>query len=184
MDYKDFFERKRGLEEFKALRNKVNQAVENPRGASFNEVFSNIKKQAGRGDVVAQDVVAYFYRDGILRMLREDYVKYMYWEILSAAGGNKFAIDKLQFFLGYAYDFIVRHKDFGIMMHKNKIDEENYIYIIGQKICEKLTQELNIAPQALSESKDIYNPYRPEHFRDLRKTIDKVLPDVIESMKK
>ena len=184
MKYSDFYDRKRGLEEFKILRNKLNEVLVNPRLGSFAELFAKIKKQAGAGDVVAQDVVAYFYRDGAERYLREDYIKYMHWEIVSAAGGNKFAIDKLQFFLGYAYDMIVNHRDFARIKNKNNIDEYNYIYIIGQQICEQLVEDLDINPEELSQTPDRFRPYAPEHFRDLRNAIDKALPTVIDEMKK
>ncbi len=184
MEYQDFYDRKRAFEEFKIIRNKLNNALENPRAESFSSLFTKVKKQAGEGDVVAQDVVAYFYRDGAGRYLGENYPKYMAWQILSASNGNKFAIDKLQFFMGYAYDELVDHPDFGIMKYKCKIDEYNYIYIMGQKICEALVEELGYDAKALSAETDRYDSYKPEQFRDLRKAIDKVLPKVIENMKK
>lgn len=183
MQYNDFYDRKRGMEEFKILRGKLNNCLSNPREESFANVFSKIKTEAGKGDVVAQDVVAYFYRDGAPGYLRENYLNYMYWEILSASNGNKFAIDKLQFFMGYAYDQIVDDNDFGLMKYRCKIDEFNYIYIIGQRICEQLVKDLEIDGKALSEQRDVYLPYRPEHFRDLRRAIDKALPVVMENMK-
>lgn len=184
MEYQDFYDRTRAMQEFKIFRNKLNDAIENPRNGNFNELFGNLKEQAVKGDVVAQDVVAYFYRDGAMRYLYEDYIKYMHWEILAGANGNKFAIDKLQFFMGYAYDTIVEHPDFGVMKYNCDIDEYNYIFIIGQKICEELVKQLNIDAKALADTRDIYNPYRPEYFRDLRKAVDLALPNVIENMKK
>lgn len=184
MKYQDFYDRKRAFEEFKIIRNNLNKSLENPRGESFSSLFSKIKKLASEGDVVAQDVVAYFYRDGAGRYLSENYPKYMAWQILSASNGNKFAIEKLQFFMGYAYDTIVDHEDFGIIKYRNQIDEYNYIYIIGQKICQALVEELGYDAKTLGEESDRYDNYKPEQFRDLRKAIDKVLPKVIEDMKK
>lgn len=184
MEYKDFYERSLAMQEFKVLRNKLNDAIDNPRGESFSSAFNKIKQEAREGDVVAQDVLAYFYRDGAGRALQEDYVKYMHWEILAGANGNMFAIDKLQFFMGYAYDTIVNHEDFGLMKYKCKIDEYNYLFVIGQKICEELVEKLGITAQQLLEERDRYNPYRPEYFRDLRKAVDNALPQVIEKMKK
>lgn len=184
MEYKDFYDRKRAMEEFKTFRNRLNDAIDNPRGESFSSLFENFKKEAVKGDVVAQDVLAYFYRDGADRALQEDYIKYMHWEILAAANGNMFAIDKLQFFMGYAYDTIVNHNDFGLMKYRCKIDEYNYIFVIGQKICEELAKNLDITAEKLVGERDRYNPYRPEHFRDLRRAVDDALPQVIENMKK
>lgn len=184
MKYQDFYDRSKAFQEFKKMRGNLNDALANMRGADFKILFKKYKQQAVQGDVVAQDVIAYFYRDGAGRFVYEDYEKYMQWEILAAANGNKFAIDKLQFFLGYAYDIIVEHKDFGKMKYKNEIDEYNYIFIIGQKICEQLVEDLKIDAAALVESEDRFKPYRPEYFRDLRKAVDTALPTVIEKMLK
>lgn len=184
MLYSQFYDRKRGFEEFKIFRNQLNNSITNPRGESFSKLFDNLKKQAAQGDVVAQDVVAYFYRDGANRYLDEDYIKYMHWEILASANGNKFAIDKLQFFLGYAYDAIVNDVDFPLIKYRCDIDEFNYIYIMGQKICEQLVINLNLDEKKLAEEEDDFRPYMPEYFRDLRNAVDKCLPTVIENMKK
>ena len=184
MKYSEFYDRNRAFEEFKIFRNKLNSSIVNPRGESFSKLFDNMKKQAVEGDVVAQDVIAYFYRDGAGRYLDEDYMRYMHWEILASANGNKFAIDKMQFFLGYAYDAIVNDEDFPLIKFKSNIDEFNYIYIMGQKICEQLVIDLKLDPQELGNAEDDYRPYMPEYFRDLRKAVDKCLPVVIENMKK
>lgn len=183
MKYSEFYSRQRGFEEFKILRTKLNNAIENPRNENFMTAFRRIKEQAGLGDVVAQDVVAYFYRDGVPKYLPENYKRYMYWEILSAAGGNMCAIDKLQFFLGYAYDTIVDDEAFPEIKYRCEIDEYNYLYIIGQAICEQLVEDLGLSAQALCEQTNSREPYLPEYFRDFRKNVDDAIPRVIEKMK-
>src|SRR5699024_2717212 len=113
-----------------------------------------IKNDAKAGDAVAQDVLAYFYKDGIEYNLREDYRKYLFWEFLAGANGNEFAIEKLQFFFSYAYDTIVDNEDFGYIKYLNDIDEFNYIGIIGQYICDELVSAFNIDEKSLADEED------------------------------
>lgn len=150
---------------------------------NFAEVFAEIKEKAGEGDAVMQDVLAYYYKDGFPGWLYENYKNYMNWEILAGANGNKFAIEKLQFFMGYAYDVIVANEFFPQIKYYNDIDEYNYIAIIGQRICEELVTKLNLDAQTLAAEKDTYLPYAPEYFRDYRRAVDEVVPIVIEKMR-
>ncbi len=179
-----FIPRQEGYQKFLEWREKLNKAEdEYSQEQGFNALFDKAVKTACEGDAILQDVVAYYYKRGVGRRLYEDYQKYIHWEILSASAGNEFAIEKLQFFLGYAYDQVVAHPEFPKIKYYNGIDENNYIYIIGQKLCEQLVEDLNIDAVALARTKDEYLPYRPEYFRDFRRAIDMALPVVIEQMK-
>lgn len=149
---------------------------------NFADVFAEVKDGAREGDAVLQDVLAYYYKDGYPGWLYENYKRYMDWEILAGANGNKFAIDKLQFFMSYAYDEIVEDDLFPKIKYYNKIDEYNYIYIIGQKICEELATKLNLDAQTLAAEKDTYLPYAPEYFRDYRRAVDEIVHLVITKM--
>ncbi len=181
MDYYDFLSRDDARKEFLTWREKLNKAQE-LYDNSFNKIFSEAVKKAGEGDSVMQDVVAYYYKSGVERCLDEDYNKYMKWEVLSAAQGNEFAIEKMQFFLGYAYDQIIADPLLPKIKYYNGLDEYNYIYIIGQRICEELVNKLQLSASELASQRDINAPYRPEYFRDWRKSVDEVIPIVIEKM--
>ena len=106
----------------------------------------------------------------------------MNFEILAGAQGNEFAIEKLQFFLGNAYDRIVESAEFPQIKYYNDIDEFNYVSIIGQRICAALVEKLELNAQTLSKTTDEYDPYLPEYFRDYRKAVDEVVPKVIKEM--
>ncbi len=182
MDYNDFIPRKEGYSKFLEERKKLNDALDRSR-SEFLRLFDEVVKKASEGDPIMQDLAAYYYRSGAERALDEDYRKYMHYEILSAAQGNEFAIEKLQFFLGYAYDQFVDHAEFGKIKYYNNIDEYNYIYIIGQAICEQLVEKLGLDAAAISKTRDVYDPFKPEYFRDLRRAVDQSVPIVIDKMK-
>ncbi len=185
MEREQFISRKEAYNGFIEWRKKLNNAQNSfSSEEGFSALFEEAVQMAGDGDAVMQDVVAYYYKSGVFRRLDEDYKKYMEWEILSAAAGNEFAIEKLQFFLGYAYDQIVESPDFPKIKYYNGIDEYNYIAIIGQQICEALAEKLGLDAKTLSKTKDIYQPYQPEYFRDYRKAVDEVINKVIDIMKK
>lgn len=173
--------RKEAFDGFIAWRKKLNNAADD-RNAFF-KLFDDAVKKAGEGDAILQDVVSYYYKNGVERLLNEDYKKHMQFEILSGSQGNEFAIEKLQFFFGNAYDQIVEHPDFSQIKYYNGIDEYNYISIIGQRLCESLVEKLNISAETLAKGTDKYDPYRPEYFRDYRKAVDEIIPITIEKMK-
>ncbi len=180
MEKKERIPRKEAYAEFLEWREKLNSAQDSR--AKFEKLFEEAIKGAGEDDAIMQDVVAYYYKNGVERLLDEDYKKYMDWEILSAANGNEFAIEKLQFFMGYAYDQIVESKEFPKIKYYNGINEYNYIQIIGQELCMELVNKLSLSSEVLAKARDVFLPYRPEYFRDYRKAIDEVLPIVIEKM--
>ena len=173
--------RKEAYAQFLEWRKKINKAADNR--ADFFELFDEAVKKAGDGDAIMQDIVAYYYKSGVERLLDENYKKYMEFEILSGANGNEFAIEKLQFFFGNAYDQIVNHPDFPKIKYYNGIDEYNYILIIGQRLCKELVEKLGISAETLAKTTDTFAPYKPEYFRDYRKAVDQVIPLTIDKMK-
>ncbi len=177
---KERIARKDAYSKFIEWREKINKVSDYR--VKFYPLFDEAVKLASEGDPCMQDVVAYYYKSGVDRLLDEDYKKYMNWEILAGANGNEFAIEKLQFFMGYAYDQIVQDGLFPKIKYYNGIDEYNYIYIIGRELCIALAEKLEINETTLSKLKDGYLPYKPEYFRDYRKAVDEVLPLVIEKM--
>lgn len=180
-----FLARDEASKRFREWRKKVNDSQEvSTRTGNFHAVFDKVKRGAEDGDVVLQDILSYYYKSGVERYLNEDYKKYIEWAFISGANGNEFAIDKLQFFMSYAYDEIVENEEFGKIKYYNGIDEYNYIYIIGQRLCEELVAKLNLSAEELARKPDIYQPYRPEYYRDYRIVLNEVIPIVIEKMKK
>lgn len=182
---KAIIEREKAFNGFIDARAKVNASLDYIVGEkSFFNVFDKIKQEAGKGDAISQDVLAYYYKSGIEDFLYEDYTKYLKWELLAGANGNSFAIEKLQFLFGYAYDVIVAHEDFPLIKYRNDIDEYNYIVIIGQYICDQVVKYLELDEKSLALEKDEGDEFRAEVFRDYRKAIDACIDDIIENLKK
>ena len=178
-------ERQEAFDGFMERREKVNKSVDIFEGEdSFLYVFSHLKVDAARGDGIAADVLAYFYRNGIEGYITENYMNYICWELLAGAWGNSFAIEKLQFLFGYAYDAIIDHVDFPLIKKINQINETNYIPKIGQHLCVQMVEKMKLDPEALALVRDEDDRYKPEYFRDIRKTIDSCLDGVVEAMKK
>ena len=66
------------------------------------DMFNDVCLRASKNDCIAQDYLAYVFKKGLINVVPVNYTKYMQWEILAAANGNQFAIDKLSLFLNYA----------------------------------------------------------------------------------
>lgn len=175
--------RQEAYDKFIELRAKVHRSLDVRGAGSFARLFQEIKDDAKKGDAVAQDVLSYFYKDGIDYYLREDYRKYLFWGFLAGANGNEFAIEKLQFLFSYAFDTIVDNEDFGYIKYLNDIDEYNYIGIIGQYICDELVSAFEIDEKKLADEEDKGYPFSPALFIEVRKKIDEITPKVIERMK-
>lgn len=150
---------------------------------NFYELLAKTKKDALAGDPIAQDFLSYLYKSGVDYFLHENYTKYIDWSFLAGANGNAFAIEKLQFLFSYAYDTIVEDKDFGLIKYLNNIDEYNYIGIIGQVICDELVKELNLTPELVDKLPDKHEGINSSSFTGVRKSIDAIIPKVIERMK-
>ena len=179
--YNDFIERSFAQNEFVQLHGKF---IDNYDYTQRPKLLEEIKKDAVGGDPIAQDFLAYLYKEGVDRIIPENFTKQLRWQILSGANGNEFAISKLQFYFGFAFDQIVYDDDFGLIKYKLGLDQYNYIYKLGKEICQELVKKLAIDPKVLNSEKDVLLPYRPELFRDFRRAIDESLPSLIENLKK
>lgn len=175
-----FVEYKQALEEFTALRRKINDCIDN-HPEKFQENFEELKWQALYGNVVAMDVLAYYYKSGVPKHLPENYNRYMEWEIVAASRGNELAIDKLQFLIGFAYDKISEHAEFDEMVFKNDITEENVEHVLGKALCKIINRDfLKAFPIDLAKKEDTFEPYSQEAFVNLRKVIEDAIPKTIE----
>ena len=182
MEYNDFIRRKDAYNSFKELRKILNGSITSPDDwkKSFKDMFAEVGALAMENNCVAQDVMAYYYKDGVQGFLEENYDKYLQWEILAGANGNEFAIEKLQFFLNYAMQEIVDSENLEKILRINGIDEENYMFILGNLLCEGLVDELEIEPKKLVESPDDKVEYSLERQRVYRRALDACLPRVLD----
>lgn len=182
MQYTDFVRRKDAFNSFKELRKILNGSIANPEDwkKSFADMFAEVGGLAMENNCIAQDVMSYYYKDGVEGVLAENYDQYMQWEILAGANGNEFAIEKLQFFLNYAMQEIVDNDKLPRILALNGIDENNYIYILGNLLCEGIVDELNISPKKLVGAPSVKQEYSLERMRKYRTALDKALPKVLE----
>lgn len=166
MDYKDFTPRQKAFDEFVKYRKQVMDGAD--RG-EFENIFFDICAKAIDGDCVAQDCVAYFYNKGF-DDFQPNFENYMSWEILAAANGNEFAIEKIQFFLDVALDAIIYDEDIlRTAMKKGNVTRENAIYVISNLICEGIVDELKLDPKdkkliSMSKVPSTYEPAKNRVF--------------------
>lgn len=177
-----FYDYQEALSEFTKTRKELNEYIENDPD-KFKTKFKELKENAKREDVVAMDILAYYYKSGVPKLLPENYDYYLKWEIVAAARGNELAIEKLQFLLGYAITAIMECDDYETIAYKNDIEDFNAVYVIGKAICKMMARELRIYPVDLVELEDVAKPYTQEVFIVFRKNVDDIIPKTIEFMK-
>ena len=170
------------LEGFTTVRKAMNEIIEN-KPETFQDEFNYVKYRAASEDPIAMDLLAYYYKSGISGLLKENYKMYIYWELLAAARGNEFAIEKLQFLIGYAIDAIIACDDYDKIVYKNDIDDVNVLYVLGKAICKIIVKTIECYPVDLVQKEDEYLPFKQEYFVNLRKTIDDAIPLTINYLK-
>ena len=116
-----------------------------------NEYIEQCTLAAG-GDVVAQDLLSYWFKHGN-PALDENIELSMKWLFLAGAGGNKHSISKLAIFLNYYYDTIIQSDYFKQLSEIFIITNDNYQELLGQVICQKLVEEMNINALDLAKEK-------------------------------
>ncbi len=109
---------------------------------------------AAGGDVVAQDLISYWFKHGNPALPENVELSYK-WQFLASAGGNKHSINKLTLFLNYAYDTIAMQDYFQELVGVIGIDQENYQSLLGQVICQFIVDDLNINALDLAKAKTI-----------------------------
>lgn len=181
LEKEDFITKKDAFEGFTKLREVLNDCLQNPRqySKSFMDMFTDVGTLAMDGNAIAQDVMSYYYKDGVKKYIPENYDLYMQWEILAAANGNEYAIQKLQFFLNYAFSEIVNSDKLSLILAKNGIDETNYINVLGNLLCEGIVDEMQITAKKLVEMQGQTSKYTPEKLREYKRALEKALPKVL-----
>lgn len=179
MDYKDFTPRAEAFNGFVKYRKQIMDAAD--RG-EFDDVFFDVCAKAIDGDCIAQDCVAYFYNKGF-DDFQPNFENYMCWEILAAANGNEFAIEKIQFFLDVALNTIIYDEEIlkTAILHGN-VTKENAIYVISNLICEGIVDQLGLDPgnkQLISMDKTP-SEFTPAKNRIFVNAMEECLPDVVE----
>ena len=182
MEKENFITKKDAFAGFTKLRTVLNDCIEHPREyrKTFLDMLTEVGTLAMDGNAIAQDVMSYYYKDGVKDFVPENYDLYMQWAILAAANGNEFSIEKLQFFLNYAFEEIVASDKLPLILDRNGITEKNYVYILGNLLCEGIVDELEITAKKLVEAQNKTSKFTPEKLRGYRRALDKALPKVLD----
>lgn len=182
MEYKDFVYKNDAYIGFVELRKILNEMKDSPEKfeKTFEDMFAEVGALAMSGNPIAQDIMSYYYKSGVEGVIPENYDQYMKWAILAGANGNEFAIEKLQFFLNYGLTELVSTENLPKILARNGINEKNYMYILGNLLCEGLVDAMNITAKSLVEEKPTTVKYTPERLRKYKKEIDKVLPKIMD----
>lgn len=182
MDKEDFVTKADAFKGFTQLRTILNDCAENPRSykKSFLDMFAEVGSLAMEGNAIAQDLMSYYYKDGVKNLVPQNYDLYMQWAILAAANGNEFTIEKLQFFLNYAFEEISDSDKLQQIIQKNDIDEKNYMAVLGNLLCEGIVDEMQITAKKLVEAPNREVKYSPEKLRSYQRALDKALPKVLD----
>ena len=174
-------------QKFMELRKKFNKAMENAdfleKQDTFNKLFDEITIDAVEGDVIAQDFLAYLHKKGRGEFLPVNMEASMNWQILSAANGNGFAIEKLTLFLSYAIDKILSVEDVEEIAERNEIFQENYQYIIGRLLCEGIVDELQINPRDMIKSETRFIEKTPKMMHRYDKAREESIPRVLKFLR-
>lgn len=179
----EFIDYKEAFDTFTQWRSELNDCAQKM-PESFSSMFAAIKFMAVNENAIAMDVLAYFYKTGVKDLLPENYMRFIKWQVLAAARGNEFAIEKVQFLIGYACEEIMNSPDYELIQEKNDIDDYNVLYVLGKAICKILARDyLDAFPVDLAGEEDDYQPYSKEAFVTLRKKIDECVPKVIKFLK-
>ena len=184
MARKAFIEYQEALDGFTKIRKEMNGYIDDGKIEEAKNMFNALKYYAANEEPIAMDVLAYYYKTGIKDVVKENYMKYIKWELIAAARGNELAIEKVQFLIGYACDQIVDSDDYDEIAYKNDIDEYNILYVIGKNLSKILVKDyLKAFPIDLIQEEDEGKPFNQEDFIILRKMIDEAVPKTIEFMK-
>ena len=85
MERERFISKKDAFEGFTELRSVMNDCKDNPKQyrKSFMDMFAEVGAIAMEGNCIAQDVMSYYYKDGVDGLIPQNYDLYMQWAILA-----------------------------------------------------------------------------------------------------
>lgn len=177
MDYRDFTTKDVAYKGFLEYRKQI---IDNADNGEFNDAFLDVAAKAIDGDCVAQDCIAYFFNRGF-DDFKPNYEYYMSWEVLAAANGNEFAIEKLQFFLDVAVSEVIYSREIlKTAMVRRNLTKDNAIVVISNLICEGIVDELGLDPKKLTDVTKAGEAYSAAINRKFVSAMETCLPRVAE----
>ena len=77
-------------------------------------------------------------------------------------------------------DEIAANERFEEIFNRQNLDENNYVYVLGNLLCEGIVDEMQITAQKLVETPPAEVRYTAERLRKYRRALDSALPKVID----
>ena len=150
---------------------------------TFNNLYDDVCISAVDGDVIAQDFLAYLNKKGWGDFLPVNVDQSMRWQILAAANGNGFAIEKLTIFLSFAIDKILGVEDIKEIAERNSIFQENYQYLLGRLLCEGIVDELNINAREMIKEQQSHVEANPKIMHVYDNAREEAIPRVLKFLR-
>ena len=175
--------RKQFLLQRKNLRKKVDKSDFNVREDVAIDLFNEVCMRAANDNPIAQDLLAYLFKKGFYDIIPVNYEKYMQWEILAAANGNQFALEKLTLFLSFPLNEIVISEDFHYILTRNELDNSNFNYVVGRLICEAIADELRLTPEKLIKDPIVHAEFDPKIMRVFDKARNYAIPKILNYLR-
>ena len=172
---------------FLILRKNVRRRIEKADFLEKDDViidcFNDVCLESTKNDPIAQDYLSYIFKKGLENVIPSNYEKFMQFEILAAANGNNFALEKLALFLNYPLNEISYQEDFEYLVSKHNLTSQNYLYIVGKLICEGIIDEMQLDPQNLVKEDLAFVDFSPKLMRKFDKARNSAIPKVLNFLR-
>lgn len=174
---------------FNIVRDQIERNVRPDPDARVNEeefflMLNEIIDAAEKGDVIAQDFIAYMYKRGYYKIIPQSMKIYMQWSVLAAANGNKYTIEKLKIFLTPAINNVCSEPDFEQIAERNGLYLDNFEYVISRLFCQAIVDYLKLEA---SEMIKLLSTSIKEDFEFEMRVFDKareaVFPQVMQFLR-
>lgn len=173
--------------QFMALRNKTQKHISKidilDREDAIIDSFNDICLEASKNNPIAQDYLAYIFKKGFYDVVPVNYEKFMQWQILAAANGNQYSIDKLALFLNYAFNEIVIAEDIEYLAKRNNLTPQNFQYVIGRLLCEAIADELRLDAEELIKAPLTHQEFNPKVMRTFDRARNFIIPKILKFLR-
>ncbi|MDD2445499.1 MAG: hypothetical protein PHX09_01665 [Clostridia bacterium] len=173
--------------QFMALRSKINKTIQKASYENKEEVvidcYNDVCLDAAKNDPIAQDYLSYIFKKGLESVIPVNFDKSMKWQILAAANGNQFAIDKLALFLSHALNEIMMANDIGYIIARNELSEQNFNYIVGRLVCEAIADELQLNAERMIKEGLSHIEFNPKLMLSFNRARSFAIPKVLKFLR-
>jgi len=173
--------------QFLILRSNINKKIQKASPGNKEEViidcYNDVCLDATKNDPIAQDYLSYIFKRGLEKVIPVNFDKSMKWQILAAANGNQFTIDKLTLFLSHALNEIMMANDIGYIIARNELNEQNFNYIVGRLICEAISDELQLNPERMIKEGLSHVEFNPKLMLTFNRARSFAIPKVLKFLR-